>query len=164
MAVTREALVQQSVQDEIKRILFEEKAYPEDRVIFLDAFPYDRWQEGETLDQNYVAVGFNFDDGGRAAEMGSDLVKRVYTIEFFVFALSAVWASNLANAVKFSVDVEGRIPLKNVAVAGAPIIDYLLVRRASAERQVIPDPEPFQQFVWTAHIEVEDEYHAALAF
>lgn len=162
MPVVRETLVMQSVEDYLDDVLFTQKGYPRDRVTFLDSFPYNRWRDGEVLSTNYVAVGFNFDDGGNALELGSALIRRKYTIEFFVFGVNSLWGSNLANAVRDAAVVDDRIPLKAVDQPGKPIIDYLLVDSSSAERQIIPDPQPFQEFVWTAHLVISDEYDARL--
>lgn len=160
--VTRETLIMQSVQDYIKDVLFNQRSYDTAKTQFLDSFPYNRWRDGEQLDKNYVAVGFNFDDGGQAGELGSSLIRRNHTIEFFVFGINALWGSNLAHAVKEAAEIDDRIPLKAVDQVGQPVIDQLLVIRSSAERQIIPDPEPFQQFIWTTHLIVQDEYMGTL--
>lgn len=158
--ITREDLVEQSVQDYVRHALFDLRDTPEDQVEILDAFPFNRF-EGQ-LERNYVAMGFNFDDGGTQAELGSDLKVRLYTLQFFVFGLTPVLARNLANQIKFAADSEGVIPLKDIAQAGGPVIDALVVLSASAERQIIPSPEPWQENVWTSTVRVEDTYHALL--
>lgn len=158
--ITREDMVEQSVQDYVRHALFQLRDYPESQVEILDSFPFGRF-EGP-LEKNYVAMGFNFDDGGEQAELGSDLKRRLYTIQFFIFGLTTVYARNLANAVKFALDTEGVVPLKDIGQAGAPLIDALIVENVSAERQIIPDPEPWQENVWTATLRVTDEYHASL--
>lgn len=160
MAITRETLITQSVQDYVREQLFDIRNYPEEQVELLDAFPYDRFDG--PLDKNYVALGFNFDDQGSQAELGSDLKVRNYTLEFFVFALSATWGSNLANAVKFAADHDGLIPLRDYSDLAKPIVDYLVVDSVRTERQPIPDPKPHERFVWTTLVRVEDTYHAAL--
>lgn len=159
--VSREDMVEQAVTDYARAAIFTERGYPSAQVEMLESFPY-RLNE-QQLTKNLIAAGFNFDDGGEQAELGSDLKRRVYTIQFFVFAMTATYGRNLANVLKFALDRDGQIPLKDVGQAAAPVIDYLTVVNVSAERQVIPDPEPWQEFCWSVHLRVADEYHAMLA-
>lgn len=158
MAITREDLVEQSVQDFIRRQLFDVRGYPEDQIELLDAFPYNTFRD--ELDKNYLALGFNFDDDGRQAELGSDLKTRSYTMEFFVFGISNVWGRNLANAIKFAADIDGVIPLHDYGDLAKPEIDRLVVEGSRSERQAIPDPEPWQRHVWVTYVVVEDTYFA----
>lgn len=160
MAITREDLVEQSVQDYVREALFTRKGYPADRVELLDAFPYDKFDGG--LDKNYVALGFNFDDQGQQAELGSDLKERNYSLEFFVFGVTAVWGRNLANAVKFASEYDGIIPLYDYGDLAKPQIDALIVDGARAERQPINDPKPWERHVWVTTVVVQDIYHARL--
>lgn len=161
--ISREDLIEQSVQDFLKAALIT-RGYaldePDGPVELVETFPYHLTGE---LTKNYVAVGFNFDDEGRAAELGSDLKVREYTIQFWIFGQTKAWAKNLANVVKFAAEAEhNRIPLKDYEQSGDPVIDYLCVNAASTERQIAPDPEPWQEYVWTTTVVVEDEYHASL--
>lgn len=160
MAITREDLVEQSVQDYVRTAIFTDRGYPTAKVELLDAFPYDRFDGA--LDKNYVALGFNFDDQGQQAELGSDLKTRVYTLEFFVFGISQVWARNLANAIKFAADNDGIIPLLDYADLAKPQIDSLVVEGTRTERQPINNPQPWERNVWITYVVVEDIYHAAL--
>lgn len=132
------------------------RGYDEDRVSFVDDWP----AEGVELTRNLVAAGFNFDDDGALAELGSSLTRRIYTIEFWVFGLTDTYARNLANVLKFALDVDGTIPLKDESGAE---IDRLLVDGVTAHRQQAGgDPEPWQQFVWTTQVKIEDTYFASL--
>lgn len=159
--ISREDMIEQSVTDYLRAALFEgPNAYPADQVEFLESFDLKRLRAG--LDRNIVTVGFNFDDPGEQAELGSDLMRKTYTFEFFVFGLTATYARNLANVAKFALDREGTIPLKDISVAGAPEIDRLVVTGARAAREPIPDPEPWQEHVWSTTCTLEDEYRAAL--
>jgi hypothetical protein len=115
------------------------------------------------LAKNYIALGFDFDAGSQLAELGSDLLTRTYTIEFFVFGLTRTWAKNLANHIKFAIERDTTIPLMDISQTPPVEIDRLCVQTVRTARQPIPDPEPWQEFVWTTHAEVEDFYHAALA-
>lgn len=157
--ITREDLVSQSVMNFARTGMYA-RGYTPAVVEFIESFPYTR--EGP-LTRNLIAAGFDFDDGGTQAELGSDLRIRLYTIEFFVFGLTNTYARNIANALKFTLDADdGRVPLIDIADPGLPIVDYLLVDSCSAERQVIPDPEPWQQFCFTTTLRVHDEYKASL--
>lgn len=159
MSVTREDLVSQSVMDHAVAGIAA-RGYPDSQVAFLESYPYTL---AGPLAKNLVCAGFNFDDGGEQAELGSGLKRRLYTIEFFVFGMTNTYARNLANALKFTLEGDGRIALKDVGQAGAPVIDYLLVDIVRAERQIHPDPEPWQEFVYITTLRVFDEYYAAIA-
>jgi hypothetical protein len=159
--VTREELVEQSVSDYLREQIFTVRGYPASRVELRDAFVEAQFDG--PLDKNYLALGFNFDDGGTPAELGSDLIFRTYTIEVWVIGISSQEGRNLANAVRDSMEAEGRVPLKNVAVAGAPIIDYLIVDPVRAQRQPVPNPKPWQEFLYIVSVPVIDEYHSRLA-
>lgn len=156
--VTREDMIAQSVTDHVQAAL-QARGYAGEYEL-VESFEYVPRAE---LTQNVVAPGFNFDDQGHQAEMGSDLKVRLYTIEFFVFGTTALFARNLANVIKFALDADnGTIPLKDVSQDGAPEIDVLEVIGVQAEHQVVPDPEPWQEHVWTTTARVQDVYHASL--
>lgn len=114
---------------------------------------------GTTLTLPIVAVGFNFDDEGRAAEMGSDLRVRLYTIEFWVFGTTNTWASNLANHVKFDLERDGAVPLRD---ENGNAVDHLELDGVSSQREEVVDPEPWQEYVYTTVAKVEDVYSAGL--
>lgn len=161
MALTREDFVTQSVDIYLRRLLAE-KNYSDDAVEILDSFPHSRFDD-TPLDKSYVATGFNFDNGGKPAEMGSNLKDRLYTIEFFVIGQSSTWAKNLANAVKFSLENDKIIPLLDITTAGKDQIDSLVLASVSAEHQPISKPKPWQENIWTVHLRVEDTYDPATA-
>jgi len=155
--ISREDLITQSVQSFARNQVFDVRGYPQDKVEFIESFPYDLTQ----LDRNLIAMGFNFDDDGEQAELGSDLKRRIYTIEFWVFGLTNTYARNLANVLKFALDVDGTIPLLDVAQTPPVEIDRLVLVGVTAHRQIFPNPAPWQQFVWTTQAKVEDTYHAS---
>lgn len=159
--ISREDCIEQSVTDYARNQIFVVRGYPADQVEMLEEFPYTR--DSNDLDKNLIAVGFSFDDDGECAEMGSSLTRRVYTIQFWVFGLTNTYARNLANQLKFGLDVDGCIPLMDVAQIPPVPIDSLIVNGVSAERQIIQDPAPWQEFVWTVHVKLEDLYFAAAA-
>jgi hypothetical protein len=156
--VTREELVEQSVTDYLRDQIFTVRAYPSARVALVEAF--DEHELPSPLDRNYLAIGFNFDDGGECAELGSDLLRRQYTIEVWVMGLSGAEGRNLANAVRDSMEFDAVVPLKDITAAGQPVIDYLMVDPVSVQRQPVPEPKPWQEFLWIVSIPVIDEYHA----
>jgi hypothetical protein len=123
--VTREQMVMQSVVTYVRAALFDTRGYPEDQIDLLDAFPHEQIQAGQPIEKTAIAVGFNFDDHGTPLELGSSLKRRIYTIELFVFGVTPVWSENLANAVKFAVDVDETIPLLDVSDPDAPPIDTI---------------------------------------
>lgn len=159
--ISREDLVEQSATDYLRAAIFGERGYGEDQVEFLEAFSGELHEH--TLSKNYIAIGFNFDDEGEQAELGTDLMRRLYTIQFLVFGQTNTWARNLANVAKFALERDRVIPLKDISLPEAPVIDALEVVGASAHRQVVANPEPWQQFVWATHLTLEDVYNAALA-
>jgi hypothetical protein len=159
--VTREEMVEQSVSDYLRDAIFNGRGYPASRVGLIEAFAESKLPS--PLDKNYLAIGFNFDDGGVPAELGSDLLRRQYVIEVWVIGLSAAEGRNLANAVRDSMEAEAIVPLKDIRDPATPIIDYLMVDPVSSHRQPVPEPKPWQEFLWIVTIPVLDEYHARLA-
>jgi hypothetical protein len=159
--VTREDMVEQSVTDWLRLQMFTVRGYPTSRVELVDAFVESRF-EGP-LAKNYLTIGFNFDDGGEPAELGSDLLRRLYTIEVWVIGLTAQEGRNLANATRDSMESEGTIPLKDITAPGSPIVDYLIVDPVRAQRQPVPEPKPWQEFLYIVTVPVIDEYHARVA-
>lgn len=160
--VTREQLVEQSTQEYIKDQLFNVRGYPTAQIEVLDAFPYDTF-EGP-LDKSYVAAGFNFDDQGRQGELGSDLTVRTYTIEWYVFGKSETWAKNLSHAIKFALEQDRIIPLLDVSEVAKPQIDAMPMVGVSAEKVMVPNPEPSQEHVYRVSCQVEDTYRPSEAW
>jgi hypothetical protein len=155
--VTREIKVETSVQA-FAKVGLEADQWTDDRVAYLEEFPFDDFEEDYTK-KNFIAFGFSFDDGGQSAELGSNLRRRIYTLEFFVLGMDELNAKSLANDLKFVVDVDTRIPLLDVGEADLPIIDYLLVKGCSAQKVVVNDPKPYERHVWLTTARVEDEYY-----
>lgn len=158
MTLTREDFVTKSVNNYLRQKL-ELRGYGDDVFEMLDSYPHTGLDT--PLEKSFIAVGFNFDDRGKPAEMGSTLTFRIYTIEFFIFGLNRTWAKNLANAVKFSLESDKIIPLLNITDSAFPVVDSLPVEGVSAEHQPIPEPKPWEENVWTVHLRIEDCYEAA---
>lgn len=158
--VTREDLVDQSVTKFVRAALTD-RGYGNITEI-VESFNY----EGrEHLEKCIVALGYNLDSDGEAAELGSDLMTRTYGFEFYVFGRTRTEAKNVANTIKFALQGEGAdslVPLLNVEQAGAPEIDKLVVTGSSADRSIFADPEPWQHFVWLTTASIEDTYSASL--
>jgi hypothetical protein len=161
MGVNRETKVEQSVQAYAK-VKLEDNGWTDDRVEFLESFPDpadEETPEPDTRLKSYVAFGFNFDDQGVQAELGSPLRRRTYTLEFFVFGRNELESKSIANEMKFILDVEERVPLLDVGEVGSPVIDYLLVKGASAQKVLVGDPAPHERHVWLCTSRVEDTYY-----
>lgn len=156
--VTREQSIEQSVQDFIAAGL-RAREYPLDTEILMkDAFEQREFGDDAVIDHEYVALGYNFDDGGTPFELGSNLRRYRHVIEVFVIGTTAERASNLAYAIRDILEGTTRIPLKDVSDPAQPVIDVLLIDPVSAERQAIPDPDPWEEFVWLLRAPVLDEY------
>lgn len=156
--LTREGMIEQSVESYVKDKMFNVGGYSTDDVEVLDAFPYNRFDG--PLDKTFVATGFNFDQGGEQAEMGSNLKRRQYTITFFVFGKDPDWGKNIANVCKAAAESDGVIPLKNYGVDDpASVIDSLMVDSASTQRQFVREPKPWEENIWITYVKVTDEFY-----
>lgn len=154
--VTREDKIVQSVQDYVRQRLFVDAGYSADDVELEDAFPEGKFDS--PLDKTHVAFGFNFDDGGRPAEMGSNLKVRVYTLTFYVFGVDGDWGENVANVVKAAVESDMVLPLMDYGEPGTPFLDNLEVDGVTTQRQYVKDPRPWERFIWTTTVKVTDTY------
>lgn len=157
--ITREQKISESVELYVKARLAA-RGYPVGAYEWRDSFP-ERYV-GE-LTNNLIAPGYNFDDDGRQAELGSDLMVREYVFQLWVFGQTGQHARNLAHAIKFAAQGDGVIPLLDISVEGRPPFDAVEVLGASSDEQAFPDPEPWQEHVWVTSIRVEDTYYASLA-
>jgi hypothetical protein len=164
VVVTREDMIEQSITDHIRAGLVA-KGYGPTLVKLRESFP-DYNERATELTVTTVAIGFNFDDGGRNAELGSDLIRRIYTIELWVFGVRADLGRNVAHVIRAIAEEDGgRIPLKDVSVAGQPVIDVLVLLDESGvkvERQIAADPQPWDSHVWTVSLRLEDYYSPSL--
>lgn len=162
MAVTREDQIVQGVENYAKTRLTV-KGYTEgDQYVLLES--YTGKEISSPMKKSYIAAGYNFDDGGRGAELGSALIERVYTIEFFVFGLTNTWGRNLAQSIKFALEFDGVIPLLDVTDPALPESgEYLQIDSCSAERQVVQNPAEWERYVWTVHLKATDTYDARMA-
>lgn len=157
--VTRDQKASQSIQDYIEDRL-RDNGYTENLLEMIDAYPDEATLEGP-IGKNYVALMFNFDDGGNAAECGSDLTRYEYVIEGFIFGRSTANAENIATTVKALLNMERRVPLKDYAVPDKPIIDYMPLVTVSAMRQIVNEPRNWERNLWTVTVRLEDEFYAS---
>lgn len=157
--ITREDAVVQSAQSFVQDGLVT-LGYGPDKVLMRDAFPSPDERATE-LTVSTVATGFNFDDGGRRAELGSDLLLRVYSMEFWIFGTTPEFGTNVAHVIRRLFEQDYNFPLLDIRASGLPIIDYLTVfepRGVIVQRQINVDPRPWDMNVWTATVKVEDYY------
>lgn len=159
--VSREQKVEQSVQEYLKTQLFEVAGYDEAQVELLDS--WDGTELPTPLEKTFIATGYGFDDGGRAGEMGSDLIFRVYTIEFIIFGLTNTWGKNLASVIQQAIESQGTLPLLDIGEPGQPEIDRLVVDSVKAERAAVGlNPPAWAKFIYSVHVTTNDEYFARL--
>jgi hypothetical protein len=155
--ITREELVEQSVTDWLREQMFTVRGYPPTRVELVDAFARRRFPG--PLDKNYLAIGFNFDDGGTPAELGSDLLRRQYTIEVWVIGTSAAGGPQPRQRRPRLDGVRGDRPAARRHRSRRPIIDYLIVDPVRAA-PAGPGAEAVAGVPVDRHVPVIDEYHA----
>lgn len=156
--ITREEQVEQSVQDFVREGLVA-LGYTDDKVHVRDSFP-TMDERGKAMDTSQLSLGFNFDDGGRHVEMGTDLTQRVYTLEFWVFGVSGGAGRNVANVVRNVLEDTPTIPLKDLSTDA--VVDQLIVlseQGVRVQRQVATDPQPWDRHVFTTTVKVEDIYY-----
>lgn len=161
--ITREQMVEESVRLLIVQAL-PARGYVQDTGdttgwTMIDSFPSSLVK----LDTNLIAAGFDFDDGGKQFECGSNMKERKYTLEFFVFGTSLTWAKALANALKFSLEVDQAIPLYDITQS-PPVLngEWLELDVVHSQRHAIPNAEPWQEFVFYVMTTVTDWYTPAL--
>lgn len=160
--ITRQEIVTQSVTDYVRAQLVA-RGYPTNQWVLKESFDFTSPPDDLLKDRKQViACGFDFDSGGEEAEMGSDLKNRVYNLEFVIFGTSATYARNLSSVIKFACDQDTGIPLLDISDPLKPQIDVLTVISARSNRQEIPDPEPWLEYVWLTNVQVEDVYFASL--
>lgn len=155
-------MVEQSVQDFLRAAL-EADDYIPDVLDLRDGFPsYD--ERATSLEKTQVALAFVMDPGGRLIELGSDLTQKNHAFEFWTFGVDQDTGENVAYAIRsiFEAAPGALVPLKDVSEAGQPVIDQLQLddeRRPVVQRQINPDPRPWDLFVWTTTVRVLDTYY-----
>jgi hypothetical protein len=134
--VTREDMVEQSVTDLVRAGI---EASDLSSKIHAQGLP-DRAGARTTAGPiTQVAVGFNFDDGGKLMELGSDLTERIYTITFWTFGTTRRWAARRRTSSASSPS-SGPDPAEgHRRIIGQPVIDQLTPARAPGRHGDAPD-------------------------
>jgi hypothetical protein len=136
-------------------------AGPAPNVIVRESFPTP--DERETpLSATTLAFGFNVDDGGEQAELGSTLTKYVHTLTAWIFALEPRFGRKVAYAIQHVCRVNlDLIPLLdfNADPASPPQIDALNTLLVQVEHMGNNSVRPWDKYVWCAHINVRDCYY-----
>lgn len=160
--IPRETMIEQSVTDHLRAHLLA-NGYDDTVVTVREAFPSVDERSSPLL-LTTLAIGFSFDDGGRMAELGSDLTYRIYTTEFWTFGISSNEGQNVANVVKHIFERDGVVPLNDYSKPGAPQFDSLVLmdeRGVLVQRQISTDPLPWDLNVYTTTVKFEDYYLAS---
>lgn len=155
--ITREQKVAYSVASFVQALV--EGAYDvPDQVELHDSFPYEDIKGGEAIDKQHVAFGFQFDDGGRPGELGSNLTRRLHTFEVYVFATTGTWAENIATRAAQAIDGAKILPLIDPEADDAQI-DTLVLEQVICARQPVRNPRPWEKHVWLTTAKVWDEFY-----
>lgn len=124
-----------------------------------EAFPTPEERAAE-LKVTTLAFGFNIDDGGKPAELGSSLTEYTHTIMCWVFGLEPRFTRRAAHSIKHIMrGGDGTLPLIDFNQAENPAIDNLIVLKAQVQHQVNQSPRPWDQYVWTTAINVQDIFY-----
>ena len=128
-------------------------------VLVREAFPSPE-ERGEELTITTVAFGFNIDDGGEAAELGTNLTRYVHTLMCWTFALEPRFGRRLAHTIKnIARRTLDALPLYDFNQDSDPQIDTLLVMKTQVRHQVNNSVRPWDQYVWTTSLAVQDFYY-----
>lgn len=155
--IAREVKIEQSIMDYVRAALVEQ-GYTDELLTVREAFP-GVGERSAPLSKTTLAIGFNFDDGGTQAELGSNLTRYLHTVEFWVFGTTVRLGRAVAYAVRDALKETGLVPLKDVGVAGQPVIDQIVLmedRGVRVERQIATDPLAWDLNVYTATARFED--------
>jgi hypothetical protein len=121
-----------------------------------EAFPTPD-ERAEELTITTLAFGFNVDDGGEPAELGSTLTKYVHSLSCWVFALEPRFGRRLAHTIRNIMRRNNDIvPLLDFNDPAEPIIDSLNVLRTQVRHEANNSPRPWDAYVWTVTIAVRD--------
>lgn len=128
-------------------------------VFVREAFPTPE-ERNEELKITTLAFGFNVDDGGRPMELGSNLTEYTHTLTVWTFALDPQFGRRVADAVKHIARRNSDVlPLYDFNLDGDPQIDALIVDKAQKKHELNNSPRPWDRYVWTVAITVQDVYY-----
>jgi hypothetical protein len=123
-----------------------------------EAFPTPEERTKE-LTITTLAFGFNIDDGGREAELGSTLTEYRHTLMAWIFGLEPRFARQVAQSIKHILrDSDDSVPLLNFEEEGEPQIDTLRIDKVQVQHQANSSQRPWDQYVWTSTAVVCDTY------
>lgn len=133
---------------------------PNANILLREAFPTQD-ERSQELTITTLAFGFNIDDGGEPAELGSNLTRYVHTLMCWTFGLEPRFTRRVAHTIKNicrrNLDI---IPLFDFNQPDpAPEIDALNVMRTQVRHEVNNSPRPWDQYVYTTAIAVRDIYY-----
>jgi len=152
--IPREVHIEQSIQNFVKREVAD-RGFPTARIEFKDSFEQREFGPDMVMDREYVALGFNYDQGGRLLELGSTLRQYSHNVEIFVIGTTFERGRALAYAIREALEAEAAIPLHNVLTG--ELIDHMLTDPVTVTRQVADNPQPWQEFFWLLRVPVLDE-------
>lgn len=158
--IVREAKIKQSVQTFIEDQLAAQ-GYDATHLDVREEFPTED-ERASQLEKTQVAIGWDFDTGGRQVELGSNLRLYIHTFNCWVFGTTPEYGESVASMVRLVVEAnEWLIPLIDIEVDGDPVIDMLVVPDSlppSIQRQYHRDPRPWDRNVWMTTVKVEDYF------
>lgn len=138
---------------------------PAPLVVVRNAFPTPD-ERAEELTATTLAFGFNVDDGGMPAELGTSLTHYVHTLVVWVFALEPRFGRKVAYAIQHVCRVNpdtlpDTIPLLdfNADADAPPVLDSLMTLHVQVKHEGNSSPRPWDRYVWTASIGVRDTYY-----
>lgn len=130
-------------------------------IVVREAFPTPD-ERADELKATTLAFGFNVDDGGRQAELGTTLTEYVHTLTCWVFALEPRFGRKVAYAIQHVARANlDLIPLLdfNADADNPPVIDAMNVLGVQVQHQGNQSVRPWDRYVWTATINARDVYY-----
>ena len=132
---------------------------PGANILLREAFPTPEERAAE-LTITTLAFGFNIDDGGEPAELGSNLTRYVHTLLCWTFGLEMRYTRRVAHTIK---NIARRnldlISLNDFNQTPEVQIDAMSVMRTQVRHEVNNSPRPWDQYVFTTAIAVRDIYY-----
>ena len=132
---------------------------PNANILLREAFPTPD-ERGQELTITTIAFGFNIDDGGEPAELGTNLTRYVHTLMCWTFGLEMRFTRRVAHTIK---NIARRrldiIPLYDFNQDPEVEIDALSVMRTQVRHEVNNSPRPWDQYVFTTSLAVRDIYY-----
>lgn len=157
--IPRESKISQSMTDHL-RVKLAPLGYDDSKVDIREAFP-GATERSSPLTKTTIAVGFTYDDGGIAVELGSPLRRYTHSMEFWTFGLNPTWGQNVAYVIRDIFLEDYLVPLKDVGVTGQPVIAQLELaddRPVIVQQQVATDPREWDKYVWSTTTRFWDDH------